>query len=84
MPVYVDTAKNKYGYMKMCHMVSDSLTELHAMADKIGIKRKWFQNKGTPHYDICQEKRKLAIKFGAIEANRCKIVELIRFWRKSK
>jgi hypothetical protein len=78
MSVYVDTARNAYGRMKMSHMLADTLTELHAMADRIGIQRKWFQSKGTPHYDICQAKRKLALEAGAIAADRRKVVELIR------
>lgn len=43
--------------MYMCHMLADTITELHTMADRIGIQRKWFQNKGIPHYDICQSKK---------------------------
>lgn len=81
MAVFVDKGRITYGRMKMCHMLADTLDELHAMADKIRIKRKWFQNKKTPHYDICQVKRKLAIESGAIEADRKKIVELIRKYR---
>lgn len=81
MPVYVDNQKNPYGRMKMCHMLADTLEELHAMADLIGIKRKWFQNESTPHYDICQEKRELAIQNGAIACDRYKVVELIRKYR---
>jgi hypothetical protein len=81
MSVYVDSGVIPYRRMKMCHMIADSLEELHAMADKIGIKRQWFQNETTPHYDICQEKKKLALSFGAIEADRNKVVQLIRFWR---
>jgi hypothetical protein len=70
--------------MKMCHMLADSLDELHAMADKIGIKRKWFQgDASTPHYDICQAKRDMAISLGAIVADRKKVVELIRAYRKA-
>ena len=69
--------------MIMCHMMSKDLDALHAMADKIGIKRQWFQNKpgGTPHYDICKSKRKLAVQNGAIECGREKIVEIIRHFR---
>lgn len=84
MPVYVDNQQNPYGRMKMCHMLADSIPELHAMADKLGLKRVWFQDEGTPHYDICQAKRKLAISLGAIEADRRKVVELIRFYRSQK
>lgn len=81
MAVYVDTGRIQMGRMKMCHMIADTLEELHAMADKIGMRRAWFQNEGTPHYDICQAKRAHAIHHGAIEADRKKIVELIRMWR---
>lgn len=81
MSVYVDKAQIRYGRMKMCHMIADSLEELHAMADAIGIKRMWFQNENTPHYDICLQKRRQAIELGAVEADRKKIVELIRKWR---
>jgi len=79
--VYVDGVKNAYGRMKMCHMMADSLSELHAMASAIGLKREWFQEGSTPHYDICQAKRRLAILHGAVEADRAKVVELIRHWR---
>jgi len=82
MSVYVDSGAIKYRRMKMCHMLADSLEELHAMANKIGIKRKWYQSHSTPHYDICQAKRALALQHGAIEASREKVVELIRYWRK--
>jgi hypothetical protein len=41
---------------------------LHAMADRIGVSRRYYQNKGrTPHYDICLSKKALAIKHGAVE-----------------
>ena len=76
--VYVDTATLPYGRMTMCHMASDNLDLLHAMADKIGVKRQWFQNKSKrPHYDICKAKRKLAIENGAIEVSSRELVSLL-------
>jgi alkanesulfonate monooxygenase SsuD/methylene tetrahydromethanopterin reductase-like flavin-dependent oxidoreductase (luciferase family) len=48
----------------MCHMIADTDAELHAMADKIGVARKWFQG---DHYDIAKSKRTLAVRAGARE-----------------
>lgn len=69
MTVYVDDYEGRFGRMIMCHMMSDSnLDELHAMAQSVGIKRKWFQgNSSAPHYDVCKQMRSEAIKRGAVE-----------------
>ena len=83
MSVYVDDARIAYGRMKMCHMVADTIEELHAIADAIGIKRTWFQPKSTPHYDICLSKRALAIQHGAIAVDRREMVTIIRRIRAS-
>lgn len=76
--VYVDKQKNRLGRMKLCHMLADSLDELHEMAERIGLKREWFQPKSTPHYDVSIERRKLALRLGAVEADGKKVIELIR------
>lgn len=75
MTVYVDDMYKypigQFRRMKMSHMVADTLDELHAMARKIGVARRWFQDPATmtgvshPHYDICMSKREIAIKLGA-------------------
>ena len=69
MPVYVDNMEAQFGKMKMCHMVADTTEELLAMADKIGVARKWIQYPGTSHehFDVCLSKKALAIKAGAKE-----------------
>lgn len=74
--VYVDDCVWPFRRMMMCHMLADRIEDLHAMADQIGVARRWFQNKRYPHYDICQTKRALAVKFGAIEIDRRQFVIL--------
>lgn len=67
MPVYVDDMCAPYGRLKMCHMLASSNEELHAMADRIGVARKWWQDKASgSHYDIALSKKALAIAAGAI------------------
>jgi hypothetical protein len=68
--VYVDDMNAAYGRMKMCHMLADSDEELHAMADRIGVARKWWQSPAKTsgsHYDIALSKKALAIAAGAVE-----------------
>ena len=72
--------KNEYPYrrMIMSHMVANTLEELHAMADKIGVSRRHFQDKpNKPHYDICKEKKALAIQNGAIEVSDREFFKLV-------
>lgn len=68
MSVYVDDMEAAFGRMIMSHMIADTTEELLAMADAIGVARKWIQNKGTyrEHFDICKQKKVLAIKHGAV------------------
>lgn len=83
MSVYVDCERNRYRDMVMSHMVADDVGELHAMAQRLGLKRQWFQRSrnGTPHYDICQSKRALALSLGAVEINRREMVAIARRYR---
>lgn len=72
MTVYVDTLEPWPGGngRLWCHMATDNngLDELHAMADKIGLKRTWFQDHyRVPHYDLTASKRRLAVAAGAVE-----------------
>ena len=52
-----------FGRMKMSHMISDNEDELHAMAARIGVARKWYQG---DHYDVSMQMRDRAIAFGAV------------------
>ena len=72
MSVYVDPSRWPFGRMVMCHMWADSEDELLAMADMIGVARKWVQRPPKAswvHFDIAKAKRALAVKYGAIETD---------------
>lgn len=80
MPVYVDDMRAPFGRMVMSHMLADSTAELLAMADTIGVRRRWLQKAGTPHehFDIASSKRALAVQAGAIEIDKRRLVEIVR------
>lgn len=70
MTVYVDNMRAPFGRMVMCHMLADTDDELHAMAAKIGVARRWWQSPAKTsgsHYDIASSKRRLAVEYGAVE-----------------
>jgi hypothetical protein len=81
MSVYVDDVRHAFGRMVMCHMWSDSLDELLAMADRIGVARKWIQghptlsfgkhrNASWVHFDISLGMKAKAIAAGAVLTDR--------------
>ncbi|TIN82161.1 DUF4031 domain-containing protein [Mesorhizobium sp.] len=81
MAVYVDDMQAPFGNMIMCHMWADTLEELFAMVDRIGVQRKWIQGHAElsigkakraswVHFDIAQSKRAQAVKLGAVETDR--------------
>ena len=70
MAVYVDDMQAPYGRMKMCHMLADTDDELHAMAARIGVARRWWQSPektSGSHYDIALSKRAIAVSLGAVQ-----------------
>lgn len=72
MTVYIDNMQASYRGMKMCHMVADTLEELHDMATKLGLRR-YFQEPpkaSKPHYDVSLTKKREALTRGAIEGTR--------------
>lgn len=81
MPAYVDDARHPYRRMIMCHMVADTLEELHEMADKIGLNRAWYQDHRLPHYDLSITKRAEAISNGAKPITSREAVRISRLCR---
>lgn len=81
MTVYVDDVRHRFGRMIMCHMWADTDSELLAMADAIGVARKWIQghhdlscgkhrNASWVHFDISLEPKAKAIALGAVLTDR--------------
>lgn len=81
MTVYVDDVRHRFGHMVMCHMWADSLDELLAMADRIGVDRKWIQGHPTlsfgkhrnadwVHFDISLGMKAKALAAGAVLTDR--------------
>jgi hypothetical protein len=56
------------------HLQADTVEELHAFAERLGLRREWFQYKrGRPendHYDLGRRGRERALELGAIEEDR--------------
>jgi hypothetical protein len=85
MTVFVDNVRIKasvgrYRDRRWCHLLTDDPTheELHALAERIGLRRSWFQAPGRDvagpadawwhgHYDVTEAKRREAVAAGAVE-----------------
>ena len=80
MTVYVDDMRARFGRMVMCHMVADTTPELLAMADRIGVSRRWLQHAGTSreHFDISLTKRRAAVAAGAKEVTTRELARMLR------
>jgi hypothetical protein len=71
MAVYVDDAVHLWRGQRWAHLMADTLDELHAMADRLGIPRRAFQNKTSgAHYDVTADLRAGAIALGAVAISR--------------
>lgn len=71
MSVYVDDAVYLWRNRHWCHLFADDVDELHAFAKRLGLQRSWFQNdERLPHYDVTENKRKEALRLGAVGVDR--------------
>ncbi len=56
------------------HLQADTPEELHAFAERLGLRREWFQSTpGRPendHYDLGRKSRERALELGAIDEDR--------------
>jgi hypothetical protein len=85
MTVYVDDMMRPYRGMIMCHMIADTLEELYAMADRVGVGREHFQNRRCgPHYDISKSRRLLAFDAGAVPITLRQCACMMARWRATR
>lgn len=75
MAVYVDFVSIEFKGYKWCHMLADSLQELHEFAALIEVDKRLFHRDASyPHYDITLQMRERALQNGAIAADRKTII----------
>ena len=79
MTVYVDDAVTRWRGHRWAHLMADSLAELHAFAQRLGVPRERFQDKTSgAHYDLPAPLREAAIGLGAIAISRHRDRALLR------
>ncbi|QDH71658.1 DUF4031 domain-containing protein [Marilutibacter alkalisoli] len=79
MSVYVDDAVTLWRGRRWAHLMADTLDELHAFAERLGIPRRAFQNKTSgAHYDVPAELRERALELGAVAISRHRDREQVR------
>jgi len=75
MAAYVDNVRIEWRGNRWCHLVADTLDELHQTAQRLGLRREWFQsNASYPHYDLTMQVRERAIRLGVQEGSRRQII----------
>lgn len=60
---------------RWCHMMADTEQELLAFAERLGLKREWYQG---DHFDLLPSRRSRAVALGAIEVSSRDLVALRR------
>ncbi len=82
MSVYVDNECIQWRGKLWCHLVADSLDELHQFASNLGLRRSWFQDKASyPHYDVTTTVRARALKLGASPGSKKQIIASAKLLR---
>lgn len=82
MTVYVDGLKpivqnDNWKWDSACHMVADSEEELLDFAERLGLKRSWFQRGPYPHFDLTRAKRLQAVRLGARSISRAELMQVL-------
>ncbi len=76
MAIYVDFVCIEFRGYQWCHMLADSLQELHDFAAFIEVDQRLFHRTASyPHYDVTLQMREIALENGAIAATRKQIID---------
>jgi hypothetical protein len=80
---YVDTVRSYPGaglrFTEFCHLLADDRAELHVMADRLGMPRRFFQDHPWRwHYDLPAHLRAEAVTLGAVEIEMAAVGALLR------
>lgn len=83
MACYVDTVRSYpdagLRFTDFCHLLADTREELHAIADTLGIPRRFFQDHPWRwHHDLPAHLRPRAIELGARELTLREVGLLLR------
>ncbi len=79
MSVYVDDAVHPWRGRLWAHLMADTLEELHAFAERLGLPQYKFQDKRSgAHYDIDSALRERALALGAVAVSRHQDRERVR------
>lgn len=82
MPVYIDKLRDRgWCGCHTCLMVADTNEELHAFAERLRLKREWYEPSVSPRYHLTPGMRTLAVHLGAVELEDGPFQEITRRWR---
>ena len=83
MACYVDTVRSYpdagLRHTEFCHLLADTRDELHAMAEQLGIPRRYFQDHPWRwHHDLPEPLRPRAVELGAQEVTMHQVGALLK------
>ena len=61
-----------------CHLVAETLDELHAGAQGLGLDRAWYQPRPYPHYDVISQRLVRRVCRRSSELTRRRLLEMVR------
>jgi hypothetical protein len=80
---YVDSVRSYPNaglrHTDFCHLLADTRAELHGLADRLGMPRRFFQDHPWRwHYDLPAPMRAEAVALGAVEVDLAFVGRLLR------